>query len=682
VCCRARTSRVEAPAVSISLFSIRISALRLRISKCASAQRFFVPIDPYGVCFRNLLLWLLSFSTLFSLGTVAEALDEEGEPRLLSVYPFSGKLGSTVEVEIRGNWLEGNLAVWFGERDLQAQVRSMEKAKDVPKPKMSGGDNQPKPAPVYRGIIEIQIPAEAKPGVRSLRLISPRGISNPVSFEVVESPVYLEKSGSEQSRSQPTVVELPGILSGKIQRPGEVDVFSFRAKKGQRFWFQSVKGAEASAGKFAVDLGLYGTKESWFDPSRQSRLYFEEEVGSDLMAVEAEGTYRFMQDGEYLLKVSGVFGQGCGDCVYEVRVTGREGAARFVARDEDLSRVWIERSLTRNLSKDWVKRLVTRSVDDGPGASDKGVSTTTQDNSKNQAKQEAIAAANQDLVVVKETAQRTSSESFALPALIEGVVNQPGNIDTFKFKVPAGQKLAIELETPDARPPYFNPRFGIVDSRNQELFSNVHRRLSMYNNNAEPQVYFRAVEPKATFKFDREGEYLLQVRDMTSRYGDASFRYRILVRPEIPHVGEIALVERDGGDEMISFGNPITQLNLRRGEPKQVIVLASYEEGFAGDLSITFNGLPEGVQVLPAVHFRDGRAPLEVTQNLDVIAPKRQRTAMTLLAGPQAPTTREPRIVQVYCQPISKGKLGPKLLVAEIPMMVVLPAVDAIQATK
>ncbi len=99
--------------------------------------------------------------------------------------------------------------------------------------------------------------------------------------------------------------------------------------------------------------------------------------------------------------------------------------------------------------------------------------------------------------------------------------------------------------------------------------------------------------------------------------------------------------------------------------------MASYEEGFTGDLSFTFTGLPEGVQAFPAVHFNEGRAPLEVTQNPDTIAPKQQKTAMVLLASPEAPLTKEPRTVQLRCQLIANGKLGPSLLVREFPLMVV-----------
>ena len=60
-----------------------------------------------------------------------------------------------------------------------------------------------------------------------------------------------------------------------------------------------------------------------------------------------------------------------------------------------------------------------------------------------------------------------------------------------------------------------------------------------------------------------------------------------------------------------------------------------------------------------------------MTQNPDAIAPKQQKTAIVLLARPEAPLTTEPRTVQLRCQLITNGKLGPSLLVREIPLMVV-----------
>ena len=146
------------------------------------------------------------------------------------------------------------------------------------------------------------------------------------------------------------------------------------------------------------------------------------------------------------------------------------------------------------------------------------------------------------------------------------------------------------------------------------------------------------------------------------------------MRPEIPHVGEISVMTPPSADLANpegAKGSEINRVNLVRGKPKKLILVASYEEGFTGDLSFTFRGLPEDVQAFPAVQFYEERAPLEVTQSPDIIAPKQKKTAIILLASAEAPLTTEPRVVQIHCQLIANGKLGPNLLVREIPLMVV-----------
>jgi hypothetical protein len=125
-----------------------------------------------------------------------------------------------------------------------------------------------------------------------------------------------------------------------------------------------------------------------------------------------------------------------------------------------------------------------------------------------------------------------------------------------------------------------------------------------------------------------------------------------LVRLQIPHVGEISVISKENVDatpEAVKRSE-VNRVNLARQEPKKLILTASYEEGFAGDLSFTFTGLPEGVQAFPAVHFNEGRAPLEVTQNPETIAPKQQKTAMVLLASQE----REPEDAGRHAEPTGR----------------------------
>ena len=634
-----------------------------------------------GVSLPGWLLLLLIVTALSPSNGFAQAEPEDDSgPLLLSVSPLTGQPGRTFKVEARGNRLEGVSAVWIGNSGFKGEILSVEEVKDQVKQRLRPSQQEKKPVAVYRVLIDLQIEATTRSGVYPLRLVSHRGVSNPIDFPVVDAPLTVETPGPHQTIDQSQPVALPGFISGKIGEPGEVDTYSFQVRKGQRFQFEAVEGQKFDAGtvsKFAPELALYRASGSWFDPQRPARVLFDEERSSDLMHVDPGGTYRFSEDGRYFLQVSGLFGQGCPDCTYQVRVFSCEGPCGVIARYEPTHSDWSERSLSRSLGDSWIADLHARSVA-GPEAASPQEQLSSQaggvGSPAEPAPKQRHTLSRPVTVVEREPNDRAAqSANTSVPAVIEGTIGYPGDVDSFKFKVDPGQKLAFEVETLEAQPPYFNPRVGVVDSQDHELFSNVERRLSMYNNNADPQVYLKAVRPKATYSFERGGEYLLQVRDITSRYGNPSHRYRILVRPQIPHVGEISVISRENIDatpEAVKRSE-INRINLVRREPKKLILVASYEEGFTGDLSFFFTGLPEGVQAFPAVHFNEGRAPLEVTQSPDIIAAKEQRTAIVLLASAETALTSEPRTVQLRCQAIANGKLGANLLVREIPLMVV-----------
>lgn len=633
-----------------------------------------------GVSFSGsplLLLWMVALTPALGF---SQADPEDSGPLLLSISPLTGRLGNPLKLEVRGNRLDGTYAVWTGNSEITGRVLKIEEVKDLIKPRVRPSQQEIKSDPVFRALIDLQVDTATRVGVHSLRLVSHRGVSNAFRFPVVDAPVTVEAASSHPTIEQSQPVELPGFISGKIGVPGEVDFYSFRARKGQELRFEVMEGQRfdpsADAAKFAAEVALYHGAGSWFDPHRPTRAVFEEERVSDLMAVTAGGTYKFTKDGAYFLQVTGLFGQGCADCTYQVRalpVAAHSGSTPQVGPERS---EWLERSLERRLTEDWGKGLEARSVAGRP-AHAKGTSSSQASDVRVVAEPEPGQLKNTGrplaFVELEPNDLTTQSASISIPAVVEGTIEHPGDLDSFKFKVEAGQKLAFEVETPQARRPYFNPRIGVVDSQNRELFSNVERRLSMYNNNAVPEVYLRGVRAKATHNFERAGEHVLQVRDITSRYGNPAYRYRILVRPQIPHVGEISVLSKENIDATPEAArrSEVSRLNLVRNEPKKLILVASYEEGFTGDLSFTFTDLPEGIHAFPAVHFNEGRAPLEVTQNPETVAPNQQRTAIVLLASPETPLTKVPRVVQLRCQPMGNGKLGPSLLVREFPLMVV-----------
>jgi hypothetical protein len=550
------------------------------------------------------------------------------EPRILSVYPSAAQRGNKIEIQLRGNGISGAYALWTAGSGLTARILRVEEVHDPQTLRVSPSDSLTKRPAVHCAWAELDLPASTKPGIYSLRLISPRGLSTAVPFRVSDAPVAVEMAADHASPLQFQAVSFPALVAGRLGKPGEVDYYAVRAEEGQSLFFEVL-----SAENFEPRLALFRAGSSWFSPERPVRVLSQEERSSDLMPTQARATYRVEQPGNYLLALSSLFGKGSPDCTYQFRImlgaSGAEAAAPAVE-------LWQERSFRRKLDSRWVEELLARAG----GSTEKNLTKP-----------------------LDQATGKTGEPSaeISIPALIEGSIERPGGENRYRFHVDAGQSLAFEIETPKTTPPHFNPRLSVTASQGRQLFSNVHHRISLFNNNAEQEAYLKNIEPKAIYTFADAGEYVLTVRDMTARYGTDSYAYRVLVRPQIPHVGEIS-----------SPG--IDRINLVRGKSTRLVLTSLLEEGFNGDVTFTFSGLPPGVSALPAAQVTaTDRGPTDVDENAEAVSPPSVTTAIVLLATEDVAARTEPTVVQLYCRPVVNGVPGSNLLVRNIPLMVVNP---------
>ncbi|MBM3754802.1 MAG: hypothetical protein FJW38_12590 [Acidobacteria bacterium] len=410
------------------------------------------------------------------------------------------------------------------------------------------------------------------------------------------------------------------MINGKLERPGETDLYSFRAEEGRRYWFEVI-----AAENFDPRVGLLSaTRKSWFDPSRPRRVLLDEERNFDLIPVSAKGSLRTAEPGQYTVEVSSLFGKGCPGCSYQVSISGEERRWHSAAPS---AASWIERDFSRPLNDSWIQKIEVR----------RGVS---------------VAAGAVPTVVERQGA------IASLPALIRGAIDRPGDVDQFRFTATAGQKLAFEIETPGTKPPHFNPKVAVLDANGRQLFSNLQRRISLFNNNAETEVYLKDIQPRAIYTFTADGEYVLEVRDLTSRYGDESYAYRVLIRPQVPHVGEVTSADLD-------------HLNLSPGQARKVAVNAMLEEGFAGEVTYSASGLPPGVTMRAAGRVVEERAPRDLPENAETVLPVQYSATLVFAAAADAKLSEEPALVTLECRPLVDGVEGPPLQVRQFPLMVV-----------
>lgn len=545
-------------------------------------------------------------------------------PKADSIFPLGGKPGSNFEAVIRGAALRDAYAIWFEGGGATAKVIAVE-------PEPGAGDAKRKPGDLLR--VDLQLDASLKDSYRSFRILTPGGVSNALRIYTHPEPSLPEAPGPHDvARQAQPLPSLPVAVHGRIAEVGEVDFYSFRVAAGEELTFRTMSSDALDPG-----LALYKLTGSWFDSDRPTRLAFADEpVSYPNLSTEATLRYRFAEAGEYLVRVNGFWGHGGAGQEYTLRVVRGSDPGLPAAADASPSDAspdpaqWTERRWTRQITTDRMAQLWARALP-------------------------SLAAAAKPIPVVDADAEPTAlpvvPPKIQLPALVTGAIERPGDIDRVKFAVKEGDKLTFEVETPDKTVPLINPYLRVIDSEGVEAFTNI---FSMVNSNGNAS---KQIHPKTQYAFPRGGEFTLEIRDITAAYGDARMRYKVLVRPQVPHLGEVKV--------------NVDCLNLEPGKAQKVSIVTDQEEGFDGYVILSMEGLPEGIRVVTGTEVEPDSPPQPPMGKRERFTTKSKKATLVLAPDHAAPATRVPVMGRIYAQPVVKGELGTRILIKEIPVMVV-----------
>lgn len=538
------------------------------------------------------------------------------EPKLTSVYPFSGQRGSALSTTVRGTAIKTATAVWAGGAPFNASIE--------------GSDTEPaagrKPATdLVR--LKVRIAADAKPGRYPFRLVAPGGVSTPLWLYVTADPVAQEPEGVHDSPGAAIPApSAPALFNGCIAKRGQADYYAIDASAGQTLTFQAISGLPSTgapggnAQGFDPSISIFEEAGSWFDPHRLRRIAFNDEplwtIGA---ATDAHLVHTFAKPGRYLVRVEAFSGQGGPDYGYQLRILPGAQPPPPAEESED----WRERSFPRRLSSDRMDQLAAR----GAAKNKPGRSIETY-----------RAAA--EAVPVK------------LPATLEGAILNPGEAHRARFNVEKPEDIAIEIETPADAPPVFNPVVRLLNARNEEVATNLFAGRGACTGEMN-----KSLQPKLVVPLRDLGAYTVEIRDLTADGGGAGFRYRVLVRPQIPHIGQVNISD--------------DRVNLAPGASKMVRVAFDREEDYRGAVIVSAEALPAGVQALSAADFEPDKDPPRYPGKRERYLPRTERAVVALTAAADAPASAAPQIARLVVRPVTDGKPGPPIAVKEIPMMVV-----------
>jgi hypothetical protein len=571
--------------------------------------------------FRTIVFFLLLGGTAFA---------QQG-PHLAYVYPAGGKVGTTFQIIVGGQFLltasnafvtgPGVSATVLDHNrpmnqkdfnDLRDRLKTLQDKFQATRRGNSGTNvwtaadaverqqirekilkNPPNrtanPAMIDTVIIKVSIAANAAPGEREIRLATPNALSNPLRFCVGTLPEitklaakpanpdldkYIEKMGGRPAPvgtpKYESRISLPAIVNGQVM-PGGVDRYRFLATRGQQLVIA------ASARQLIPYLA--DAVPGWFE----SVLTIYDAKGKELASGER---FHFRPDpvihfevpraGEYTVEIHDSIFRGREDFVYRLAI----GELPFVTgifplggKSGENTSVTLtgwnlpEKTLSHDSTELGIASLDGNFINPVPFAVDNLPECSEREPN--------------DSV---ETAQ-----AVTLPIIINGRIGQPGERDVFKFDGHAGQQIVAEVFARRLDSP-LDSFLRLTDADGKQLaFNDDFEDKGSGLNTHHADSYLTATLPA-------DGTYFVHLND-TQGQGGPEFAYRLRISEPQPDFALRAVP---------------SSISLRAGMSAPVTVFALRRDGFTNAITLELKDAPTGFS-LSGARIAEGQDKAQFT---------------------------------------------------------------------
>lgn len=569
---------------------------------------------------RAALATALALTVALAIGspTAARAQRTPGplrDPHIGYLYPAGGQRGTTVEIAVGGQFLDGvdGAYVSGGTFDVKLlkhdkplspkrmnEIRELaDKAREDLQAKRAAGErpffargtgplgamdeylkqhgvtaaelafmqefrrqrNDPKaqrnPQLAETATLAVTIPDDAAPGRRELRLRTPRGLSNPLAFDIGFVPEHAEREPNDQT-AEPGPAALPLTINGQIL-PGDSDRFAFAARRGTRLVVAVAARdliphlADAVPGWFQATIALVdatGAEVAYADDFRFNPdpvLYYE---------IPADGTYT--------VEIKDALYRGREDFVYRLTV----GELPFVTAVFPLGAP-AGSDVTAQLAGWNLPATSTELSIPGPGPAVHRLAMLA-----------GVAVANHVPFAADTLPEGFEQEPnnnpgqaqpAKLPIIINGRLEQPGDRDVFAFSGHAGQPIVAEVFARRLNSPLDAViKITAADGRQLGLNDDCEDKSSgLITHHADSRL---EVTLPAT------GTYYVHLGD-TQAAGNPAHAYRLRIAPPQPDF-ELRVVP--------------ASINAPAGAAAPLTVYALRKDGFKGEIALALKDAPPG----------------------------------------------------------------------------------------
>jgi len=546
----------------------------------------------------------------------ASLLAQSRDPHLAYVYPAGGCLGSSFQVVMGGQNLNGASEIHSSGNGITASVleynrpmpqnrfnelrdelRTLQQKRVASRREPNSTNRwtsvdekrvaeiqslvlknppnrQGNPSMAERVTVKVSIATNAEPGRREIRVRTPNGLSNPMVFCIGElrefslgaaEPTSAEIERMRKQFGAPPAarpadselkVSLPAVVNGQIM-PGGVDRFRFSAQRGQEL--------VAAASARSLIPYLADAVPGWF----QATLALYDAKGNELkfdddfqFRPDPVMHYLIPRDGEYVLEIRDAIYRGREDFVYRIAL----GELPFVTGLFPLGSKADE--ITTIQVNGW--NLPTTEI--ACHESEPGLHRIAGSWNKQASCPMPFAVDARPEQMEKEPNNLLrEAQTVSLPVTVNGRIGEAGDTDAFRIQGRAGDELVAEVWARRLESP-LDSALTLTDESGIRLgFNDDHEDKASGLNTHHADSYLRVTLP-------RDGAYFVQLVDRQSK-GGPEYTYRLRLGPPEPDF-ELRVVP--------------SAINARSGASVPVTVYALRKDGFTNEIRVILKDAPPG----------------------------------------------------------------------------------------
>ncbi|QDU60314.1 hypothetical protein Pan216_11530 [Planctomycetes bacterium Pan216] len=481
----------------------------------------------------------------------------------------------------------------------------------------------------------VNIAKEIPPGLYEVRAVGHFGVSNPRIFAVGLSPEAEEKEPNSKP-ADAQEVSLDTTINGRIDSPGDQDLYHFQGKKGQSLTAQLLGqriDSEIEARLVLLDPDGQALAKSRPVFSKDPLLHALLPADGDyVLRVEdiryaggARYPYRLELSTKPLVTsafpLAGPAGRRSSFTLYGYNLPGGAPRSKRDDGDPNLQRLSVLVDVPPGAGNDRPRETSF------PPVSDAFIDSFTYRLPARRGPSNPLRLGIATEAIVREHEPNDHPDSahrIPIPCEVAGRFDHSADRDWFLFDGNRGEQFVIDVVAQRLGQPT-DPLLVV------EQVSPNRRQLTETDDAVPAGADFvtstHSDDPTFRLSIPEDGTYRVLVYD---QFGGLSTKardgYRLLIRRAVPDFNLIAIPRQITSDRNRSA---LWSTFLRRGQTDRVEVLAFRRDGFSGPIVLTAEGLPQGVSASPIT-----------------IAPGQSRGSLILRADDNAPAFAGPwRIV-------------------------------------